>query len=184
MNGRERVPVSIGMKLVALLLMIGGVLGVGLTFWLDLSLVSSGRAGVLSPAIAMTGAFIVLFGWAAWVGRELWVGERRAVRMAGILFAIQVPLLRVPGLIYEWHTGFTVPITVGSGGRFGAGFNLGSSFSFYVLPRIQDFSVGVNLVAVLVLVFLIRKSRELSAVAPLPPPAVSPPPPPPPMQMS
>ena len=177
MNGRERVPVSIGMKLVALLLMIGGVLGVGLTFWLDLSLVSSGRAGVLSPAIAMTGAFIVLFGWAAWVGRELWIGERRALRMAGILFALQLPVLRIPGLIYEWHTGFTVPITVSSGARFGAGLNLGSSFSFYISPQIQDFYVGVNLVAVLVLVFLIRKSREVSAAA-LPPPPPTPPPPP------
>src|SRR5579859_1814100 len=132
MNGEERVPVSIGMKLVSLLLMVGGVLGIGLTAWLDSNLVSSGQVALFSPSVAITGYFIVVFGWAAWTGRNLSIGYRRAVRQAQILFALQSPLFRVPGFVYEFHTGFTASIGIANGAAFNFSFHLGSSANFYL----------------------------------------------------
>jgi hypothetical protein len=156
MSSDDRIKVSLGLKLVSLLLIVGGVVGIGLTLWLDLNFVNSGQISLFSPTIAITGAFIVLFGWAAWTGRELWTGNRRALTWAKILFGIQIPLIQLPGFSYEFHTGFTLPIRIITGPRLNFGFNFGSSFTFYISPQIQDVAVGINLVALIVLIYLER----------------------------
>ncbi len=162
MSEDEQVPVSTGIKLISLLLMVGGVVGGGLTFWLEMNSVSSGQIRFFSPAAGVLGAFIVLFGWAAWTGRNLWLGKRSALTQAKILFGIQVPLFQVPGFAYEFHTGLTVPIKIAGGLHFSVGFNFGSSFSFYISSQTQDFAFGLNLVALFVIVYLVRISRPLT----------------------
>jgi hypothetical protein len=161
MNGQERIPVSPGMKLTSLLLVIGGVWGIGIACWIDIGLVNSGR--IFSQSMAIAGAFIVLSGWAAWTGRDMWLGYRRALPMAQILFALQIPLLRIPGFFYEFHTGVMWSILIMSGPRFTLGSNLGSSFNFYISPETEYIAIGINLFAVFMLIYLMRLSREFSA---------------------
>jgi hypothetical protein len=163
------------MRLVSLLLGLGGLLGLVLMLWFDINMILSGQSR-FSLSIVITGAFLAIFGWAVWTGGELWQGKRRGLKMAQILFAMQIPLLRAPGFMYEFHTGLMVSVGLATPTRFTYSFYFGSWVTFYFSPRIQDFALGINLVAVLVLIYLVRKSRAASAVAVVPTP-------PPPFQM-
>lgn len=46
MSSNDRVPVSMGMKLVALLLMVGGVVGIGVGVWLDIRWLTNSQASL------------------------------------------------------------------------------------------------------------------------------------------
>jgi hypothetical protein len=159
MNADERFPVSRGMKLVSLLLAIGGLVGVAITFWLYMNSITNDQIRLFSPTTGIFGAFMVLFGWAAWTGRELWLRKKQALTMAKVLFGLQIPFIQIPGFAYEFHTGFTVPIRIASGMHVGAGFQFGSSFTFYLSSQIRNFGIGANLAALLIFVYLMRISR-------------------------
>lgn len=164
MNSSDRIPVSTGMKLVALLLMVGGVVGIGVGVWLDIKLLMSSQISAFSVTTAIIGVFILLYGWAVWTGIDLWKGRRRALTFAQILFGMQIPVLTIPGFSYEFHTGLTVLITILSGLRLNFNFNIGSSFSFYISSQVHGVAIGINLVALLVLIYLIRISRPPAPV--------------------
>jgi hypothetical protein len=166
MNSNDKVPVSTGMKFVALLLIVGGVVGIGVCVWIDLKLLLNFRASPFTLTTAKMGVFILLYGWAVWTGRDLWRGRRQALRFAQILFAMQIPLLSVPGFSYEFHTGLSVLASVLDGPHLHFGFQLGSSFTFLFLPLVQHVVIGVNIVALTVSVYLIQKSRKLLAAPP------------------
>jgi hypothetical protein len=160
MSGDNRVPVTGGMKFVSLLLIIGGIVGIGVAVWIDVELMTNGQIKLFSPSTAIGGAFIVLFGWAVWTGRDLWRGRRQAITFATILFALQIPAFQIPGFSYEFHTAFTFVVSILSGPRFNLNFNLGSSFTFFISPQIQDVNIGVNLAALFVLIYLMRIRRS------------------------
>jgi hypothetical protein len=162
MNGKETLAVTNGMKTVALLLMIGGVLGDVLTIWLDVNLLMNSQRGMLSSATAIAGVFILIFGWCVWTGVDLWRGRRQALKFAMILFAMQIPVILLPGFSYYLHTGLMVQVAIVAGGQFSAGFQFGSAFNFYISPEVYGLTIGVNLVALLVLIYLIRVWRELA----------------------
>jgi hypothetical protein len=165
MNGQDRFAASKGMKLVSLLLIVGGALGAGLTIWLDVKLLMSSQLSILSSAAAIAGVFICLFGWCVWTGVDLWRGRRQALKFAMILFALQVPVLTLPGFSYHLHTGLQLRIAVLTGGEFDAGFKLGSGFNLDISSDVQGLAIGVNLVALFVLIYLIRVWRELAEEA-------------------
>jgi len=48
------------------------------------------------------------------------------------------------------------------GGEFNGGFEFGSGFNFYISSDVQGFALGVNLVALFMLIYLIRVARELA----------------------
>ena len=155
----EKLPAAKGLKIISLLLMLGGCFGVALTVAFDFGLLTTSGMSIFSPTVAIAGVFIVIFGWCVWTGIDLWRGRRQALPWAKILFAIQIPTLIVPGFSYEFHTGFVVRIMASVPFRLGANFNFGSSFSFYISPSIHGFAIGVNIVAVIVLVYLMRAAR-------------------------
>lgn len=159
MSSNDRVPVSMGMKLVALLLMVGGVVGIGVGVWLDIRWLTNSQASLFSASTAIVGVFILLYGWAVWTGLDLWKGRRRALKFAQILFVMQIPVFTIPGISYEFHTGFTLLIMILRGLRLNFNFNLGSSFSFYISSEVHGVAIGVNLFALFVLIYLIRISR-------------------------
>lgn len=72
---------------------------------------------------------------------------------------MQIPVFTIPGISYEFHTGFTLLIMILRGLRLNFNFNLGSSFSFYISSEVHGVAIGVNLFALFVLIYLIRISR-------------------------
>jgi hypothetical protein len=163
MKADDRFAVTKPMRIVALLLILGGAFGVGLTIWLDANLLASSQLRILSPAVAVAGVFICLFGWCVWTGIDLWRGRRQALKFAMILFALQIPMLAVPGFSYHFYTGFMLRIAILTGGEIDAGFKLGSSgFNLYIGSDVQGLAIGVNLVALFLLIYLIRVARELA----------------------
>jgi len=103
MKGDDKFAVTKPMRLVALLLILGGAIGVGLTIWLDVNLVMSSQIRIFSSATAIAGVFILIFGWCVWTGVDLWRGRRQALKFAMILFAMQIPVITVPGFSYALH---------------------------------------------------------------------------------
>jgi hypothetical protein len=162
MKGDDRFAVTKPMRIVALLLILGGAFGVGLTIWLDVNLLMSSQLSLLSLATAIAGVFILLFGWCVWTGVDLWRGRRQALKFAMVLFAMQIPVITVPGFSYHLHTGLQLRLALMTGGEFDVGFKLGSGFNFYISSDVEGLSIGVNLVALFVLIYLIRVWRELA----------------------
>jgi hypothetical protein len=100
-------------------------------------------------------AFLLLFIWSVIAGIRLWRGEPKGWRWATILFALQVPVLTVPGLSYEFYTGLALKI-VGGDVATNVGLDFGANANFYLGTEITGLVYGVNLVAVAALIHLLR----------------------------
>jgi hypothetical protein len=99
---------------------------------------------------------VALFAWGIVTGVALWQSAPRGFKWAKILFALQVPVFYVARLTYEFSTCISFRVMIGSTNR-----DIGSSLNFDVSPQI--FMFGINIVAVLALLYLIRASRLASA---------------------
>jgi hypothetical protein len=140
-----------GERTLALLLMVGGVLGVGISiFTAPQFLRMHWIYGVL-----IAGALFV-FVWSALTGYRLWRGEVRGWKWAAILFALQIPILTVPGFSYEYYTGVALQIMGGHVDKTFT-FSLGSNANLYLDTRIVDLRYGVNLFAIGATIFLLLR---------------------------
>jgi hypothetical protein len=137
-------------KLLAVMLAIGGVLGIGLAIWMGYQFVP-----VHWIYIVLVVAFLLLFIWSVIAGIRLWRGEPKGWKWATILFALQVPVLTVPGLSYEFYTGLALKI-VGGDVETNVGLDFGANANFYLGTEITGLVYGVNLVAVAALIYLVR----------------------------
>jgi hypothetical protein len=140
-----------GDRTLALLLMVGGVLGVGISiFTAGQFLRMHWIYGVLIAGV------LFVFVWSALTGYRLWRGEVRGWKWATILFALQIPILTVPGFSYEYYTGIALQIM---GGHVDKTFtlSLGSNANLYLDTRIVDLRYGVNLFAIGATIFLLLR---------------------------
>jgi hypothetical protein len=157
----DKVTVSWGLRILACLLMVGGALGIGITFFLAYQFLRTHWISLVFIAPLMA-----LFAWSALTGFRLWRGERRGWKWATILFAMQIPVLTVPGLAYEYYTGLAIKLI---GGKVDTSFalGLGANARFYLDTRITDLVYGVNLFAVGAVIYLVmnRPSRPAQPVA-------------------
>lgn len=141
-------------RLIAILLIVGGIFGIGLAVWLGL------QASSQQPAFAFYGlVFGAVFAWSAWKGISLWKGRPDGYKWAKILFAAQIPILSLPYFAYEFYTGLSLRLIFGQVNS-NIGFGLGSSIEFYVSPEIRNTVFGINLIALIVFVYLVKMSRS------------------------
>ena len=150
---------SAAIKLVALLLMVGGIVGV--VFAVSY-LNGRDRSPMLFAEELIT---ILVFGWSALKGRDLWNGKPAGYKWARILVVTQIPVIGAPGFSYWFYTGlscrlyFQTKATAGSA-IVASQFNLGSSVSLLIGQPTEVVSVGINLVAVAALVCLLAVSPQ------------------------
>ena len=150
---------SAGEKFFALFLVIGGLLGIGIALYFAPQFLS--QHWIYGSVVFV---MLAAFGWATYVGILLLRGRRRGWKWATILFASQIPIVSVPGLAYEWYTGFGLSwIFVGD--RDPLTFELGSSLSFFLDTRITAVLFGINLFAVLAFIYLIAQRGRWSGSA-------------------
>jgi hypothetical protein len=144
--------VGLGVKFISFLLMGGGIAGVAFGLW--------GETQSLATAprylTALTGLFVVLFGWSAWIGFELSKGTPHAFRWAKIIFAGQILNFTVPGFSFDgFFTGLRAYLMLTNlqpSIRFG--FNISSGIHFQYSSQIQNWLFGINFVAIVALVAL------------------------------
>lgn len=111
---------------------------------------------------------ILVFGWSALKGRDLWNGKPAGYKWARILLVAQIPVIIAPGFSYWFYTGlscrlyFQTRATLGSG-IVGTQFNLGSGVSLLIGQQAEIVSIGINLVAVAALVCLLTISPQGAA---------------------
>lgn len=152
-------PMGIAVKLIALLLMVGGLAGATLGWAAELHILRQGNIGVT----VLYGLFVLLFGWSAWTGFELWKGKPQAVKMAQLILAAQIPNFTIPGFSFDgFYTGLRVYFMMSERPpnlRFG--FNLQSAIHFAVSPEIDYWLIGINLLALVAFVHLMRVGVRL-----------------------
>ena len=141
-------------RFIAFLLIAGGIVGVGIAVWLGLQ-TSSQQPAFAFYALVSAAIFV----WSSWKGISLWKGKPDGYKWAKILFAAQIPALTLPNFSYEFYTGLSFRLMFGQVDS-NVGFNLGSSINFYVSPEIQGTVFGINLIAIIVLVYLFKVSRS------------------------
>jgi len=151
-------PRKTGVTLIALLLAIGGAFGLVFAFTAQVNLLLAGQFKLA----AMDGLFVLLFGWSAWIGYELWQGKPYAFRMAKLILIAQIPNFTVPGFSFEgFITGGRVYLMVGScTPSLQFGFNLQSFIHFTISSDIDCWRLGVNLLAVVAVAYLMSLSAD------------------------
>ena len=162
MKGNNRFTVTNGMRIVGLLLIGGGAYGAFLTIRGYADLLTTSQVTVFSVTTAFAGVIVLVFGWCVWTGVDLWRGRRQALKFAMVLFAMQIPVVTVPGFSYHMHTALQLRIGFLSGGDVSVGFKLGAALNLDISSDVQGLAIGVNLVALFVLIYLIRVARELA----------------------
>jgi hypothetical protein len=165
MSTSNQARVSIGTKIVAVLMVFGGVSGVIRSAPLCVRLAQQPDFFQMTVAVLA----IVLFAWGVRVAWGLWQGEAQFIRWAAILFALQVPIINYLGLAYEFTNGLGVRILVGGSGTgaphshyVNIGGNLGSWLNFDYSQLDSRWMVGINLVALIVAVYLFKLSHQVS----------------------
>jgi hypothetical protein len=148
-----------GARIIAFFLLAGGLLGMlgsALTAYHSVQQqqrLLAGVSGMLST---------VLFAWCIVAGVALWRTTPNGFKWAKLLFAMQVPVFSIARFSYEFSTFFSFRLMIGNTARH-IGGDIGSSSNLNLLPQSLGFLFGINIVAVLILLYLIRPSRVLDA---------------------
>ena len=155
-NGSS-VKAKYGARIVASFLLAGGLLGLlgsllAVYHSAQRHQFLTGISGILSTA---------LFAWCVPTSIALWRTRFDGFKWAKLLFAIQVPVFSIGRFSYEFSTFFSFRVMIGNTARH-IGGDIGSSSNLRVLPESLGFLFGINVVAVLILSYLIRASRVRS----------------------
>jgi hypothetical protein len=144
-----------GSRIIAIFLVFGGLLGLLSLVMMRAHLAEQHQSlPVLASALS-----IALFAWGILTGVALWRATPRGLTWAKILLALQVPVFHVGRLTYEFSTGFSFRVMIGSTNRY-IGGDIGSSLNFWLSPESLGFMFGINIVAVVALGYLIGASRS------------------------
>ena len=150
----DRRKASVGERIIGAFLIVGGLLGILTAVLMGLRFAKQNET--LRAFIQMISAG--LFGWCIATGIALWRGSPGAVRVAQLLFALQVPAFTLARFSYEFSTFASLRLMTGNTSH-NIGGNIGSSFNLYWQPEPLRAMFGINIVAAIILVYLIRASR-------------------------
>jgi hypothetical protein len=151
-----------GARIIAFFLLAGGLLGILNSVLMGFHFAH--RQESLRVISAILSA--ALFAWGILTGVALWRGTLRGFKWAKILFALQVPVFSVARLSYEFSTFFSFRVMAGATNHY-IGGNIGSSSNLYVAPQSLGLMFGINIIAVIALLYLIRGSRSASTEDPV-----------------
>jgi hypothetical protein len=157
-KGEEMIAQDKIVKVLAFLLVVGGLLGIGISVYMGYTFVQQHWI-----YLVLVVGFAALFVWTVLTGIRLWQNDPRGWRWGKILFAAQIPVLTVPGFSYEYYSGIAIKIL---GGQVDDHFKmaLGANANLYLDTRITDLFYGINLFALFALIYLLAKSRPNTAL--------------------
>jgi len=150
---------NILIRILAVLLISGGLLGisgVGLNVW-------SGYMDLKQNTLVLIelSATVAVYAWTTLKGIDLWRRLLRGYNWAKILFAAQIPVVASPSVNYGFYTGLGLDLVIGDVNSH-IRAHIGSGFTLYGDPAMTHPFYGVNLVAIVALVYLTSKTRPNS----------------------
>src|SRR6516164_9480917 len=146
-----------GARIIAFFLLAGGLLGMlASAMTIYQSFQQHRVVAVVSGMIATA-----LFAWCIPIGVALWRTTPKGFKWAKLLFAVQVPVFSIARFSYEFSTFFSFRFMIGNTTHY-IGGNIGSSSNLTWLAQSEGFLFGINVVAVLVLLYLIRLAPALN----------------------
>jgi hypothetical protein len=131
----------------------GGVTGV-MNALIGLAPVVAGNG--LSRAIVCKSAGFVVLSAIVLVSGVLFLNSRRFTRLLTVSLLLQVPLVSSPFVTYHFYAGLRVILLLFVNGAFGANAGAGAEFWFEYRQETAPFGVGLNLLALIMLILLIR----------------------------
>ena len=141
-----------GRSIIGFLLVAGGLLGI--LGSVQMGLHSAQQHQSLRVASAIIGT--ALFAGGILTGIALWQATPRGFKWAKILFALQVPVFGVGCFSFEFSTLLSLRVMIGNT-THRIGGNIGSSLNLYWSPQSLGFMFGINIVAVIALLYLITR---------------------------
>lgn len=163
MNNESRGNMKYWTKIIAFSLVAGGLLGIVGSILLGSQFAQQHQS--LRAISAIISA--ALFAWGILTGVALWRATPRGFKWAKLLLALQVPVFSIVHVSYEFSTFFSFRVMIGNTTRH-IGGDIGSSSNLYFSAQSLGFMFGINIVAVIALLYLIRASRSASAELPGP----------------
>lgn len=146
-----------GAKIIAIILIMGGLCGIVIVLLMLIVCIFSHHNYFI---------LLVLYVWvfigSGITGVRLWRNDPRGWAWAMIIFAAQIPVLRVPGFSYEFYLGATIKLMGGNVEQtFPVAFGSALELLFFSIWG-TNLVYGVNLFAVAILVYLLLKRPELA----------------------
>jgi hypothetical protein len=150
--------------LFALALILGSLAGIGLSIVTLFASFIRGTGFSMIVSAAFSVAFIALFSWAMHVGMLLFTGKPKGWRWAIVLYASQIPIVITGWLHYEWFTALQMGVffqPVAHNLRLGFSVKIGADVLLQFMLRQAQSGVGINLFALMAVILLIGKRRQL-----------------------
>jgi hypothetical protein len=139
-----------------------GVLALGGSFLglaLGISLAFAPGTSVLARLFCLP--FIGLYCWGVWCGLRMIEEPDAALRSNRIFWALQIPYFMSPIAGYFFASGSLIFVTFRPHDlNFGALWRLGSQFEYSLLQLDKPLTIGINLFALAVVVFLTVQLRK------------------------
>jgi hypothetical protein len=154
-QNRNKAPHRYVLKIIGVVLILGGLLGIAASVPAVIHFAHEHQVARVISAIMG----IALFAWSIPTGVGIWRESACALKWAKILFALQIPVFSIGRVVYEYSNFLSLRIMVGNTSH-NFGGDIGSSSDFYLLPQSPGFMFGVNLFALIVLVYLIARPRR------------------------
>lgn len=107
--------------------------------------------------------FLGIYVYSVFAGYWLWKNYAKGYRASVLLQLIQIPVLVSPLLTYQFVSGLMFRFLLGTGGT-GFDFNFGSLWSLLFLSD-SGFSIGVNIIPLIIFFFLKSNSIAMSKSA-------------------
>jgi hypothetical protein len=108
--------------------------------------------------------FACLYAWGVWCGVKMFEGQPNAEKYHRRFWLIQVPALNSPLIGYSMVCGFHLTLSLDlTPFKLGANFSLGSMFNFSLFQWNEPLSLGVNVFALGIFLWMAREFPDVPA---------------------
>lgn len=151
-------------RIISIYEMIGGVLGLGITIFLIFSTLPkllSQEVPIFNKVFLIA---IILFAIGGYslsfiAGLFLWKKQSKGILLSIITQIIQIPKFAIAGFSYFFVSGLELFVTIDNS-SLGFTTYLGSHFDISFYPEDKAFLIGVNVIAFVVLSYLLKEYKK------------------------
>lgn len=155
------------LKYIGIYQIVGGLISAGAVIWATTLMISNGTlknstipSSELIYTFAVFGFALIVYIISVIAGYLLIKDSGKGLVLSIIVQSLQAPFLMVKGLTYYLSSGIITIFNVGKTPEYNFNFNLQAYFlEFFNITKGEDngiFLIGINIIAVLILIYLIK----------------------------